>query len=161
MKSQHLQLSEQVGQVLTNKGWTLAAAESCTGGLLSHTLTGVSGSSAYFMGAVIAYDNRIKEEILGVQHETLVKHGAVSGQTAGEMAAGIRREFKVTIGLSTTGIAGPTGGTPEKPVGLVWLGLSTPEMTKTYKCQFDSDREGNKTSAVHTILRQLLIILEG
>jgi PncC family amidohydrolase len=161
MNTETLQLSRLAGQKLAQKGWTIAAAESCTGGLLSHILTGVSGSSAYFMGGVVAYDNRIKESFLGVQHETLVKYGAVSGPTAHEMAVGIRQKFQVDIGLSTTGIAGPTGGTLQKPVGLVWLGLSTPSGTETFECHFDSDREGNKMRSVEAILRHLLEYLEG
>ena len=91
------------------------------------SLTGVSGSSTYYIGGVIAYSNTVKESQLGVSHDTLMQFGAVSHQTAREMAAGVRERLGAAIGLSTTGIAGPTGGTPEKPVGLVYIGISTQE----------------------------------
>jgi nicotinamide-nucleotide amidase len=156
MDQTNRKLSQQAGKLLTQNHMTVATAESCTGGLLSHTLTGVSGSSAYFMGGIIAYDNRIKMDFLGVRIETLRKHGAVSRETAREMALGIRKAFDVDIGLSTTGIAGPTGGTPQKPVGLVWIGLSTARFTETFECHFDGDREHNKRSTVQVILSRLL-----
>jgi nicotinamide-nucleotide amidase len=117
MEQALLSLSSEVGSALVDHGFTISVAESCTGGLLSHTLTGISGSSAYFMGGVVAYSNQIKEQVLGVKTGTLIEHGAVSEQTACEMAEGIRNQFNTDIGLSTTGIAGPTGGTAEKPVG--------------------------------------------
>jgi len=149
-------LSSQVGDHLSKTGQTVAAAESCTGGLLSHVLTSVSGSSGYFIGGVIAYSNQVKEAVLGVQPETLQAFGAVSEQTAREMAEGARRALKTDIGLSTTGIAGPTGGKPGKPVGLVWIGISTSEGTQAFECHFKADREGVKTLTVETLLRKLL-----
>lgn len=149
-------LSAEIGKILTQTEQTIAVAESCTGGLLSHVLTGVSGSSGYFIGGVVAYSNRIKESILGVKAETLEQFGAVSKQTAQEMADGIRTRFKTDIGLSTTGIAGPTGGTSEKPVGLVWIGISTLNNTRTIECHFDGDRELVKVSTVQKILSILL-----
>jgi len=161
METEFQQLSIQIGQILNKKGFTIATAESCTGGLLAHVLTGVSGSSDYFIGGVVAYSNQVKESALGVQTDTLIKHGAVSSQTAQKMAEGIRTKFHTTIGLSTTGIAGPTGGTPEKPVGLVWLGISTPEKTNTYECYFSGDREVIQYQSVKEILSQLLISLEN
>ncbi len=126
------ELSMQVGQTLTQRHLTIATAESCTGGLLGHILTGVSGSSGYYLGGVIAYSNPVKEALLGVQHETLLAYGAVSEQTAAEMAAGARQRIGSSIGLSTTGIAGPTGGTPTKPVGLVYFGISMGEKTESF-----------------------------
>ncbi|HEY9122468.1 MAG TPA: CinA family protein, partial [Brevefilum sp.] len=108
-----LRLSSQLGYLLNEKGLSIGTAESCTGGLLSHILTGVSGSSDYFIGGVVAYNNRIKEQILGVSENTLIGYGAVSEQSAIEMAKGIADKFSTSIGLSTTGIAGPSGGTPE------------------------------------------------
>jgi len=149
-------LSKKIGGVLTNHHLSLATAESCTGGLLSHVLTGVSGSSQYFMGGIVAYSNHIKTAILSVQSDTMDKYGAVSSQTAAEMAEGIRKLFHTDIGLSTTGIAGPTGGTPEKPVGLVWTGISTPQSTQTRKNFFEGHRNQVKTSTVHQILLNLL-----
>ena len=156
MKSDIKQLSLKVSETLTKTGQTVSTAESCTGGLLAHVLTGVSGSSAYFVGGVVAYSNRIKEAILGVRAETLRAFGAVSEQTAREMAEGIRQKFNTDIGLSTTGIAGPTGGTPDKPVGLVWIGISTPERTLARECHFDADREGVKTLTVERLLSLLI-----
>ena len=155
------QLSSAIGCLLDQKAFSIATAESCTGGLLSHVLTGVSGSSGYFIGGVVAYSNRIKEAVLGVQPDTLEKYGAVSSQTAHEMAAGIRKQFKTDIGLSTTGIAGPTGGTAEKPVGLVWIGINTPGGTRTVESHFDGDREQIKISTVQKILLTLLEDLEN
>jgi PncC family amidohydrolase len=155
------QLSSAIGRLLDQKALSIATAESCTGGLLSHVLTGVSGSSGYFIGGVVAYSNRIKEAVLGVKPDTLEKYGAVSSQTAHEMAAGIRKQFFTDIGLSTTGIAGPTGGTPEKPVGLVWIGISTPKGTHTVECHFDGDRMQIKFSTVQKILLTLLEDLEN
>jgi PncC family amidohydrolase len=105
---------------------------------------------------VIAYSNRIKEEILGVQSQTLVQHGAVSKETACEMAKGIRKIFEADIGVATTGIAGPTGGTPTKPVGLVWIGISTKPNTQAFEYHFKGSRNDVKTSTVKAILTRLL-----
>src|SRR5881396_1196707 len=118
-------LEEVVGRLLGERRLTVALAESCTGGLVGHRLTNVPGSSAYVRGAVVAYADRAKQDLLGVRRETLAAHGAVSEETAGEMAAGARRTFGASIGVSTTGIAGPDGGTPEKPVGTVCFGLAS------------------------------------
>jgi nicotinamide-nucleotide amidase len=156
MEQDLITLSTKIGGFLTDQGLSISAAESCTGGLLSHVLTAVSGSSNYFIGGIVAYSNPIKEKFLGVKSETLVNFGAVSTQTAQEMADGIRRKFKTSIGLSTTGIAGPTGGTPEKPVGLVWIGISTSQRTKTYECHFQGGREQVQYSTVQKILSRLL-----
>lgn len=150
------QLSSRVGELLIKTNQTIAAAESCTGGLLSHVLTGVSGSSAYYLGGVVAYSNPIKERLLGVKPETLNAFGAVSESTAREMAEGARQRIKTDIGLSTTGVAGPTGGTPEKPVGLVWIGISLHGRTSAYECHFDADREGVKKLTVEKLLSLLI-----
>ncbi len=159
--NQELQhLSSRIGRTLTEKALTLATAESCTGGLLSHVLTSVSGSSQYFVGGVVAYSNRIKEIMLDVSPQSLLQYGAVSEQVACEMAAGIRKKFDTDIGLSTTGIAGPTGGTPTKPVGLVWIGFSHQDTTKALECHFKGGREIVKTSTVEKILKLLLADLE-
>jgi nicotinamide-nucleotide amidase len=146
----------ELKNLLTEKSLTLAVAESCTGGLLSHILTGISGASQYFLGGMIAYSNRIKIENLGVNEQTILLHGAVSQQTALEMAENIREKFDANIGLSTTGIAGPTGGTPTKPVGLVWLGISTESCTTTFECHFTGGRDQVKMSAVQEILHLLM-----
>jgi PncC family amidohydrolase len=156
MKENLIQLSSRVGQILTDQKLTIATAESCTGGLLSHTLTNVSGSSQYFIGGVVAYSNRIKTNFLGVESTTLLQHGAVSEKSAEEMARGIRNKFHTDIGLSTTGIAGPTGGTPTKPVGLVWLGISSAVKTIAFECHFEGGRNAVKLSAVEKSLARLL-----
>lgn len=151
-----LSLSSRVGNALLERAYTISTAESCTGGLLSHVLTAISGASTYFMGGMVAYSNTIKEEHLGVQARTLFDHGAVSEQTALEMADGVRKKFGTDIGLSTTGVAGPTGGTPAKPVGLVWIGISTPAITQAYECHFEGSRLEIMNSTVVEILNRLL-----
>jgi nicotinamide-nucleotide amidase len=117
-------MQEMVGRALAAEGLTLAVAESCTGGLVGHRLTEVPGSSAWLRGGVVAYADDLKRQLLGVRQETLDAHGAVSEETAGEMAAGVRHALGADLGVSITGIAGPSGGTPEKPVGTVCFGLS-------------------------------------
>ena len=119
-----MSLENEIALLLHNTGLTLATAESATGGMISETITNVSGSSSYYKGSVISYAYEIKERVLGVKSELLQEYGAVSRQVAGEMAQGVRRLMNTDIGISDTGIAGPTGGTPEKPVGLFYLGLS-------------------------------------
>jgi nicotinamide-nucleotide amidase len=119
-------MEEVVGRALHAHGWSLAVAESCTGGLVGHRVTAIPGSSAYFLGGIASYANAAKMELLGVGRATLETHGAVSEECAAEMAAGVRRVFGADVAVSTTGIAGPDGGTAEKPVGLVCFGLATP-----------------------------------
>jgi PncC family amidohydrolase len=116
-----------VGELLQQRGLRLAVAESCTGGLIGHLLTNVPGSSTYYLGSVIAYANEAKVRLLGVNLDTLEKYGAVSAETVLEMARGIRIALAADIGISVSGIAGPTGGTLDKPVGTVWIGVSTPK----------------------------------
>ena len=149
-----------VGRLLKVNNKTLALAESCTGGYISHLITSVPGSSAYFMGGVIAYDYMAKEITLGVHHDDIVRYGAVSSQVVMQMADGVRRIFNTDFALSASGIAGPDGGTPEKPVGTVWIGLSTPDETRAYLYQFGTDRMRNirKTAvAALDLLRRALI----
>lgn len=122
-------LQSVVADKLVERGESLAVAESCTGGALAAKFTAMSGASAYFMGGVVAYDNSIKERVLGVSAETLRDHGAVSREVAVQMAEGVRRLFGTTYGVATTGIAGPTGGSDEKPVGTVWVAVSGPRGT--------------------------------
>ena len=160
MDEKLLSLSDQVGQTLLKCQYSISTAESCTGGLLSQTITAISGSSAYFMGGVVAYSNPIKEQLLGVNRHTLETLGAVSGQTAQEMADGVRRRLQTEIGLSTTGIAGPTGATETKPVGLVYLGISLPERTWTFECNFSGDRLQVMRASVVEILERLLGLLQ-
>lgn len=126
--------------LLLKNGMTLATAESCTGGLISQTLTNIPGISRVFMGGAVTYSNDAKEEYLGVKRDTLVNYGAVSRETAGEMAEGARKRLKTHIGVSITGIAGPDGGTAEKPVGLVYIGLSSVEGTITKELRLSGSR---------------------
>ncbi|MBI3287323.1 MAG: nicotinamide-nucleotide amidohydrolase family protein [Chloroflexi bacterium] len=154
-------LEDIVGQRLSERGLTLAVAESCTGGLLGHRLTNVSGSSRYFLGGVVSYANPAKESLLSVPKETMVKHGAVSPETAVAMAAGVRRLLAADLALSVTGISGPTGGTPEKPVGLTYIALATPEGARVERYLFAGDRLANKTLAAEAALRLLIEHLEA
>lgn len=133
-------MAEVVGNLLRQKGATLALAESCTGGLISHLITSVSGSSDYFHFGAVTYDNISKVELIGVSSQTLERHGAVSEETALEMAQGVRETANATYGLATTGVAGPGGGTPEKPVGMVCIGLASPQSAaaRTFNFRFRS-----------------------
>src|SRR5215207_10419508 len=111
-------LEAQVGELLNARGWTICAAESCTGGLIAHRLTNIAGSSNYVLGGIVSYSNEAKQKLLGVHEATLIAHGAVSEETAAEMVQGVRAVFDADVAVSITGIAGPGGGTAEKPVGL-------------------------------------------
>ena len=153
-------LEVQVGKLLSAQNLTLAVAESCTGGLVGHRLTEVSGSSTYFLGGIIAYVNQAKEQLLGVSHDTLCEHGAVSAETAVEMARGARRALGADLGLSTTGIAGPTGATPDKPLGLVYIALATPGGERCERHVWGSDRSGNKALSAEEALDMLRRYLE-
>ena len=150
------QLLRKVSEKLKEKHLTIATAESCTGGLLAHTLTNISGSSEYFNRGVISYSNQSKIDLLIVSEDTLKKFGAVSKQTAKEMAIGIKEKAKVDIGISTTGIAGPSGGTKEKPVGLVYIGIADSKNVKINKFNFDGDRLQNKESTCNEALKMIL-----
>jgi len=134
-------MEEVVGRLLTEKRMTLAVAESCTGGLIGHRLTNVPGSSAYVLGDVVAYSNALKEAALGVCATTLAAHGAVSAEVAAEMATGVRARTGADLGLATTGIAGPDGGTPDKPVGTVFVGLATDARTFSQRYQLWGTRD--------------------
>lgn len=146
------EIESAAGKLLLERNYTLATAESCTGGYLAHKITSVPGSSAYYTGSVIAYDNRIKMQELGVKAETLEAFGAVSEQTVMEMANGVRQRLGTNIGLATSGVAGPDGGTPEKPVGLVWIAYADGRKTVTKKLQLTTGRQVNiHASAIHTL----------
>lgn len=129
-----------IGNLLKSKNKTLCTAESCTGGEIAHLITSVAGSSAYYQGSVIAYSNTVKTQILGVQKETIDKYGAVSEQTVKEMAEGARKLFKTDYALATSGIAGPDGGTEEKPVGTLWIAVASGNGVVTEKRTFGNDR---------------------
>jgi PncC family amidohydrolase len=151
----------QVGRLLQERGLKLVLAESCTGGLLGSRITDVPGSSEYFWGGVVAYAYEAKVDLLGVSWETLNTKGAVSRETVLEMANGVRRLMKADIALSVSGIAGPGGGTPDKPVGTTWVGLVAGDGAWANPFQFSGDREGNKLSAVEAALGLLLDYLQG
>ncbi len=148
-------LEEVVGRALKRRGLTVAVAESCTGGLVLHRLTNTPGSSAYVAGGIVAYANAIKTRTLGVQHETLQAHGAVSREVAKQMALGVRERLDADYGLATTGIAGPKGGTASKPVGTVWVGCSGPLRTGARRFAFGKDRATNKTRSAIAALDML------
>lgn len=136
-----ISLEALAGRLLAQHHATIATAESCTGGRLAAALNARSGSSAYYMGSVVAYDNTIKEQVLGVQIDTLMQYGAVSEQTVREMADNIRALMHTDYAIATSGIAGPTGGTPEKPVGTVWIAWATPTGTEAQCFYFGATRE--------------------
>ncbi|MGQ9586077.1 MAG: CinA family protein [Anaerolineae bacterium] len=159
--SQSYELAARVGALLKSRRLSLAVAESCTGGLLMHYLTNVPGSSRYFEGGVVAYSYGAKERVLGVSHETLYDHGAVSEPTALEMARGVRRTLGTDVGVAITGIAGPGGEMPGKPVGLVFIALSAPGVEQCEQYTWSGDRAGNKEQSALAALRLLLRYLEG
>ena len=145
-------LAQTTAHALADQNLTLALAESCTGGLIGHSLTEVAGSSSFFMRGYIVYSNQAKEELLGVSSQTLAEHGAVSHETAREMAQGAASRAGTDLGLSVTGIAGPGGGSPEKPVGTVYFGLCHQEKVMTKGYLFSGSREQVKLQAAHTAL---------
>ena len=149
-------LLKKVSDLLKQKKLTIATAESCTGGLISHSLTNISGSSEYFDRGVVTYSNQAKIDLLGVPEKTLQEYGAVSEQTAKAMAIGIKERSNVDIGISTTGIAGPTGGTKEKPVGLVYIGIANSKNVNVKKFVFSGDRLQNKESTCNAALEMFL-----
>jgi PncC family amidohydrolase len=154
-----IKLLNKVSDELKKHQVTVATAESCTGGLLAHTLTNVSGSSEYFDRGVISYSNKAKQEILGVPEEVLKKYGAVSKQVAELMAQAIRQRASVDYGLATTGIAGPTGGTKDKPVGLVFIAIATKDSIVVKRFLFSGDRLTNKENTCTATLELLLELL--
>ncbi len=136
-------LQEALGRLLSIHGKTLSTAESCTGGTISQLITSIPGSSEYFLGGVTSYANSVKTGVLGVAPEIIEKHGAVSSECVAAMAEGVRRLTGSDYSVATSGIAGPGGGTPEKPVGTVWVGVSSQKGTETYKVQYKGDRKRN------------------
>ncbi|OHB69311.1 MAG: hypothetical protein A2W23_08525 [Planctomycetes bacterium RBG_16_43_13] len=149
-----------IGRLLRKRGWRLSIAESCTGGLIGHRITNVPGSSDYFDGGVITYSNDAKRELLKVPEETIATFGSVSHQTAVAMADGIRKLRGVEIGIGVTGIAGPAGGTAAKPVGLVYVALSSPVRVECKEFRFNGDREMIKLQASEAALNMLRRLLE-
>lgn len=150
-----------VGQVLVAQGLTLATAESCTGGLIGHLVTQVSGSSGYYLGGIIAYANSVKEGLLGVSVQDLAAHGAVSAPVALQMARGACAATGAEVGVAVTGIAGPLGGTATKPVGTVYIGLATPQGDEVLHRLWQSDREGNKWLTAAAALEFIIDLLSS
>jgi PncC family amidohydrolase len=150
-----------VGELLRNRGWRLAVAESCTGGLIGDRITNIPGSSTYYVGSITAYAYNAKVRLLGVDWGTLEKYGAVSEQIALQMAKGVRRALAADVGLSVTGIAGPGGGTEHKPVGLAWVGLSVPGHDQAERYLWDGDRRYNKEKSAEAALQLLINYLEA
>ncbi len=148
-------MEKEIGKLLIEKKLTIACAESCTGGLLTSKLTDVAGSSAYVEGAVVSYSNEIKNKILHVKEETLKNFGAVSEQTAREMAVNVRQLMNTNIGVSITGIAGPGGGTAEKPVGTVYIGVSGSNGEKIQLFQFSGTRTEIKEKSAESALKMI------
>lgn len=152
-------LESAVGDLLKAYGKTLSTAESCTGGMISSLITSVAGSSEYFLGSVTSYANGVKENVLGVPAEIIAEHGAVSSECVAAMAEGVRRITSSDYSVATSGIAGPGGGSEEKPVGTVWIGVSSDNGTETFRLKFNSDRKRNierfSSSALHILLNKI------
>ena len=152
-------LAERLGEALRSRRWTISTVESCTAGGLAYRITEVPGASAYFLGSVVAYDNRAKVEWVGVPERIFVRHGAVSSEAAGAMAENGRARFHTDICLAITGIAGPGGGTAEKPVGTVFISASGRTGTRTERFRFSGDREHVRQRAIDAALEMALGLL--
>jgi PncC family amidohydrolase len=163
MKKQPLgeALENSVGELLLQRHLKLATAESCTGGLIADRITNIPGSSAYFLGGVVAYAYEAKVDLLKVSWNTLEKYGAVSRETVLEMARGARDALNADVAVSVSGIAGPGGGLPDKPVGTTWVGLSTPGGDWARMFVWEGDRLQNKADSVEAALQFIIDYLEG
>ena len=155
------QLEMRIGKILGERKQSLVTAESCTGGLIASRITDVPGSSVYFLGGIVAYSYEVKASLLGVSWDTLNNNGAVSRETVIEMACGARKVLGADIAVSVSGIAGPGGGTLAKPVGTVWVGLSTPSGEEARHFVWDGDRVRNKYLSSEAALQFVLDYLEG
>jgi PncC family amidohydrolase len=154
-------LEVQIGRLLKKSGMKLAVAESCTGGLVADRITDVAGSSDYFRGGIVAYAYEAKVTLLGVSWATLRAYGAVSRETVMEMARGVRTALGADVAVSVSGIAGPAGGMPNKPVGTTWIGLSAAAEDRAYLREFEGDRRQNKQQAAEAALNIVLDFLQG
>lgn len=156
MYSENFALADELIVAAKARGVKLALAESCTGGMIAAAITAVPGSSEVFQGSAVTYSNEAKEDLLCVGKGIIIENGAVSGECAAAMAHGARRIYGADMALSVTGVAGPDGGTAEKPVGTVWFGYSAPGREETFHCLFPGGREEIRSAAVKTALRYLL-----
>jgi nicotinamide-nucleotide amidase len=164
LSSSELETSALVGllaDLLRNKGWMLATAESCTGGLIAGACTDLSGSSDWFERGLVSYSNTAKTELLGVDAALIATHGAVSEPVARAMAEGAVAHSHAQVSVAVTGVAGPTGGSPEKPVGTVWFGWSVDGQVRTERRRFDGDRAAVRAATVHYALQTLVNLLRG
>ncbi len=152
-------IEKVIGGILVRKKMTLGTVESCTGGSIAKKIVSISGSSSFYLGSIVSYTNKLKEELVGVKNETLVANGAVSGPVVKEMAENGRKKLGIDYCISVSGIAGPTGGTEEKPVGTVWVGIATPEATYTKQFNFGLNRERNIQATVLASLNFLRLII--
>ena len=153
--------TEHLQKIMTDKGLKLSLAESCTGGMIGAEITSLSGSSSFFLGSAVTYSNESKERILKVSHDSLIDHGAVSEQVAKEMALGSLYVYDADISGSVTGIAGPDGGTPEKPVGTVWMAVTDGKVTRTYENHFKGSREEIRASTRDVLIEQIIEFIES
>ncbi len=154
-----MKIEEELGSVLRAKKMTLSTAESCTGGSIAALITSVPGSSEYFKGGIVAYSNEVKENLLHVSSETLEKYGAVSRETVMEMVTGAMETFNTDCAVATSGIAGPGGGTPDKPVGTIWIAVAYKDEIVTMKRSENYGRENNVRNTVQNALDLLLYLL--
>jgi nicotinamide-nucleotide amidase len=158
-KDKAMKLEKLIGDLLRERGWTLSIAESCTGGLICDRITNVPGSSDYFEGGMVNYSNESKAKLLGIPLDYIRKYGAVSPQVARRMAQGVRKSFNTTFGLSTTGVAGPTGGTKRSPVGRVFIGIASGKRTWVKKLDLKGNRRQIKRKATERSLELFYEIL--
>jgi nicotinamide-nucleotide amidase len=154
-------LEKQAGVLLEQQGLKLAVAESCTGGLISHLITNVAGASNYYLGGVTSYANQVKVGMLGVSPSTIEQHGAVSAETVLEMARGVRKVLGADVGVAVSGIAGPSGGTPQKPVGTVWVGLSSAKDEFARHFLWQGDRLAIKKQSAQAAFSLLIEFLQA
>ena len=153
------QLAQLLGNKLSSKGWQITCAESCTGGGVGYAITSISGSSAWFKKGYITYSNDAKQELLGVSEQTLIQHGAVSAATVEEMAEGAAKHANADVAVAISGIAGPDGGTPDKPVGTVWFGFFINGHSTSQKQLITGDRQAVRIKAIKSALSNTLTLL--
>jgi PncC family amidohydrolase len=151
----------RVGELLQKKGFKLGLAESCTGGMLGERITAATGASAYFLGGVISYDDRVKESVLGVPPGLIVEHGAVSAECALAMAHGVQQLLSADVAVSITGVAGPDGGTAAKPVGLTYIAAVTPQGERVEEYRWHGSRQANREQSVEAALALVINTLVG